>query len=195
MIGRLLLAGVAGGAIVFVMSGAQNAVLPAAEPRSLPAQAAILPVLKASIPRAGFYFFPGDALTRAMTAAERDAALADHGRRFREGPAGVIVYSAGGDDFAFGRRLATQFALSVIAALTASAILALGAGTATYGARVAVVCLTGVFAFVYLEPQYWNWYGFPASYTAARVAGGVVAWAAAGCAMAAIVGCSVKERG
>jgi hypothetical protein len=49
------------------------------------------------------------------------------------------------------------------------------------------VFLLGVFAFVYLEPQYWNWYGFPASYTLARVFGGVTAWLLAGLAMGAIV--------
>jgi hypothetical protein len=50
-----------------------------------------------------------------------------------------------------------------------------------------IVFLIGIFAFVYLEPQYWNWYGFPATYTIARVCGGVATWTISGAAMAAIV--------
>jgi len=43
------------------------------------------------------------------------------------------------------------------------------------------------FAYAYIEPQYWNWYGFPESYTMVRVLGGIVTWTAAGLALAAIV--------
>ena len=184
---QILLAGLTGGAIVFAMSAVQNAVLPAAEPRSMPAQAAILPVLRTSIPRAGFYFFPGTGLSRGMTTEQREAATADYQQRFREGPAGVLVYSPGGKEFQFGRQLAIQFLLSVVAALTAAGILAVMASANTYGARLGIMFLLGVFACVYLEPQYWNWYGFPATYTIARICGGVTAWTVAGFAMAAIV--------
>jgi hypothetical protein len=187
MFRQLLLAGLVGGAIVFVMSAIQNGVFPAAEPRSLPSQAAILPVLRASVPQEGFYFFPGGALSRDMTREQREAAQADHERRFKDGPSGILVYTPGGKEFAFGRRLMIQFLLSVLAALAAAAILAVVASTTTYGARVGIVFLLGCFAFVYLEPQYWNWYGFPASYTIARICGGVGTWTVAGLVMAAII--------
>jgi hypothetical protein len=80
-----------------------------------------------------------------------------------------------------------QFALSVAAALGASLIVALGASGTTYVTRVALVALVGASACIYLEPQYWNWYGFPAAYTVARIAGGLVAWTLAGLPIAAIV--------
>jgi len=77
--------------------------------------------------------------------------------------------------------------LSVIAALIAATILAMMVTTTTYGGRVGIMCLLGVFAFGYLEPQYWNWYGFPATYTITRVFGGVATWTISGAVMAAIV--------
>src|SRR6266550_3092853 len=78
------------------------------------------------------------------------------------------------------------FVLSAIAALIAATILAMMVTTTTYGGRIGIMCLLGVFAFGYLEPQYWNWYGFPATYTITRVFGGVATWTIAGAAMAAI---------
>jgi hypothetical protein len=186
MFRHILIAGVIGGMIGFVLSALQNAVLPAAEPKAMPDQPAILAALRA-IPQAGFYFFPGRGLSPSMTPDQKNAAQADYSRLFREGPVGVIAYSPGGGEFHFGRQLAIQLLLSVIAALAAASILAVMVTTTTYGGRVGIMCLLGIFAFVYLEPQYWNWYGFPATYTITRVFGGVVTWTISGAAMAAIV--------
>jgi hypothetical protein len=186
MFRRILAAGMTGGIIVFGLSAMQNAVLPSGAPRAMPEQPAILAALRA-IPQAGFYFFPGRGLSRSMTAEQRAAVQTDYMRLFREGPVGIVAYSPGGTEFHFGRQLGVQFALSVIAALIAATILAMTVTTTTYGGRVGIMCLLGVFAFGFLEPQYWNWYGFPATYTLTRVFGGVATWTISGTAMAAIV--------
>jgi hypothetical protein len=187
MIRQVLLAALAGGAIAFVFSAIQNSVFRGGEPRELPGQVVVLSALKAAIPEPGFYFFPGPALSSGMTKQEKTAAQADHDRRFKEGPTGILVYRTGGEDFQFGRRLAVQFLLGFFASLLAATILAITASATTYGTRALLVLLLGCFAFAYIEPQYWNWYGFPASYTMVRVLGGIVTWTAAGLAMAAIV--------
>lgn len=187
MLRQILFAGLAGGAIVFVLSGVQNAFLPRIEPRPLPSEVTLLPALRAAIPAAGFYYFPGGALSRGMSRTERAAVQAQHERNFKEGPTGVLVYRPGGEDFRFSRRLAVQFLLSLVAALVAASLLAFTAGASTYATRVGFVFLLGFFAFAYLEPQYWNWYGFPVVYTFARIVGGVASWALAGLAMSAIV--------
>jgi len=186
MFRQILLAGLTGGMIVFVLSALQNIVFPSGEPKALPEQPVILAALR-TIPQAGFNFFPGRGLTRSMTSEQKSAAQAEYLRLFREGPVGVIAYSPGGGEFHFGRQLAIQFLLSVIAALAAALILTVMVATTTYAGRVGIMCLLGVFAFGYLEPQYWNWYGFPAAYTITRVFGGVATWTIAGAAMAAIV--------
>jgi hypothetical protein len=184
---QILLATLAGGSIVFVLAALQNAAFPAGEPRSIPSESAILPVLRNSIPQPGIYYFPGGTLERTMSKEERRATQAEHERRFREGPTGILVIRAGGVGFHFGRRLAVQLALSLLAALAAATILATTASATTYATRLAIVTLLGAFAFLHIEPQYWNWYGFPATYTIVRVAGGVASWVIAGSAMAAIV--------
>ena len=186
MFRQILGAGVTGGVIAFILSAMQNAVLPAGAPRAMPEQPAILAALR-TIPRAGFYFFPGRGLSRSMTAEQQAEAQTDYRRLFREGPVGVVAYSPGGNEFHFGRQLAVQFALSLIAALIAATILAMMVTTTTYVGRVGIMCLLGVFAFGYLEPQYWNWYEFPTSYTISRVFGGVATWTISGSVMAAIV--------
>lgn len=187
MLRQILFAGLAGGAIVFVLSGVQNAVLPRIEPRPLPGETRILPALRAAIPAAGFYYFPGGALSRYMSKAERAAVQAQHERNFKDGPTGLLVYRPGGDDFRFSRRVAIQCLLGLVAALVAASLLAFMAGTSTYASRVGFVFLLGFFAFAYLEPQYWNWYGSPAAYTLARIVGGVAGWTLAGLAMSAVV--------
>jgi hypothetical protein len=186
MIIRIALAGLTGGAVLFLASAVQNALLPAADPRSLPQQDTVLPALGTAITEPGLYFFPGTSLSSSLTAAERAAAMTDYERRAAAGPSGVIAYVPHGADVRFGRRLVVQFALSVTAALGAAIILALGAGGTPYATRVLLVALVGACGFVYLETQYWNWYGFPGAYTAARVAGGVFAWTLAALPMAAI---------
>lgn len=188
MIRQVVLAGLAGGAILFILSAVKNAILPGIEPRPLPSESAIESVLSASIPAAGFYYYPGGQLKPGMSKEDRAAAQAEHRRRFKEGPTGVLIYRPGGEEFQFGRRLAVQFLLSVLAAMVAASILFLVAtGHSTYAVRVGIVCLLGLFAFAYIEPQYWNWYGFPAAYAAARVIGGVASWTIAGIVIAALV--------
>jgi len=53
MFRQILVAGVTGGLIAFVLSAMQNAVLPAGAPRAMPEQSAILAALR-TIPQAGF---------------------------------------------------------------------------------------------------------------------------------------------
>jgi len=188
MIKQILVGALAGGAIVFVLSAIFNSVrIAGAHPVSLPAETEALPFLRASIPKSGIYFFPGVTSSAGMTKEQKEAWQADYNRRYKEGPTGILVYSTGGKEFSFSSHLIVQFLLGFFAALTLAVILAMTASTTNYGSRVAVAVLMGLFAFAYIEPQYWNWYDFPAKYTIVRVLGGVVTWALAGLAMAGIV--------
>jgi hypothetical protein len=188
MIKQILLAALAGGAIVFVLSAIFNSVrIAGAHPVSLPVEAEVLPALRASIPKSGVYFFPGVTSSAGMTKEQKVAWQADYNRRYREGPTGIVSYSTGGKEFSFSSRLVVQFLIGFFASLAAAVILSMTASATGYSSRVASVVLMGMFAFVYIEPQYWNWYDFPAKYTAVRVLGGVITWAMAGLAMAGIV--------
>ena len=75
MFRQILVAGLTGGLIAFVLSGMQNAVLPAGAPRAMPEQPAILAALR-TIPQAGFlshFAINADDLPRARRFYEKCA--------------------------------------------------------------------------------------------------------------------------
>ena|ERR1700719_2267462 len=79
--------------------------------------------------------------------------------------------------------------VGLIAAFIAAWILGATASATTYGTRVMIVVLIGLFAEIYIDLPYWNWYGLPMNYTIGHLLGGILSWAVAGLAMAAIVKC------
>jgi hypothetical protein len=64
------------------------------------------------------------------------------------------------------RWLSIEFATEFLEALLAVFLLSQTRLT-TFGARVGFVTLAGVLAAIATNVSYWNWYGFPAVYTAA----------------------------
>lgn len=160
---RILLAGLAGGVLVFIVSGILHSSRKLAEVgiRAIPNEDLVLLAMRNSIPEAGFYYFPAPNLSP--------------------------MYKPGGEDSNFGKLLATQFLIGLAAAFIAAWILGATASGTTYGMRVIIIVLIGLFAEIYIVLPYWNWYGFPTDYAIGHVIGGVVSWAVAGLAMAAIV--------
>ena len=51
------------------------------------------------------------------------------------------------------------------------------------------VTLLGVFGFLTISVPYWNWYGFPADFTAAEAIDQSVGWLLAGLVLAGIIRC------
>ena len=180
---RIVIAGVVGGVIVFVWAFVAHVVLPLGEIGfdSLPNDEPVISALKGSVPESGLYFFPGFPNHRDATKEEQEAYAA----RVRQGPSGIVVYTAGGAEMMAPSQLVTELLTSVLAALVAAWVLAsVGGG---YGKRVLLVALLGLFGFVSILLSYWNWYGFPTDYTVANGATEVVGWLLAGLAMAKIV--------
>ena len=122
-------------------------------------------------------------MSKEEKAAEQSRYLA----KFKQGPTGILVYKPGGEDSNFGKLLATQFLIGLAGAFIAAWILGATVSATTYGVRVMIIVLIGLFAELYIVLPYWNWYGFPTNYTIGHLIGGVVSWAIAGLAMAAIV--------
>ena len=57
----------------------------------------------------------------------------------------------------------------------------------SFGSRVGFVTLAGVLAAITTNIPYWNWYGFPGSYTAAYMTIEIVGYLAAGIVAALIM--------
>lgn len=185
---RILLAGLAGGVLVFIVSGILHSSTKLAEVgiRAIPNEDLVLLAMRNSIPEAGFYYFPAPNLS-PMSKEDKAAEQSRYLAKFKQGPTGILVYKPGGEDSNFGKLLATQFLIGLAAAFIAAWILGATASGTTYGMRVIIIVLIGLFAEIYIVLPYWNWYGFPTDYAIGHVIGGVVSWAVAGLAMAAIV--------
>jgi hypothetical protein len=185
---RIVLAALAGGVLVFIVSGVLHSSTRLAEVgiRSIPNEDLVLLTMRNSIPEPGFYFFPAPDLSpmsKEQKAAEQSKYLA----KFKQGPTGILIYKPGGEDLNFGKLLIIQFLIGLIAAFIAAWILGTTVSATTYGTRVMIVVLIGLFAEIYIDLPYWNWYGFPMNYIIGHLLGGALSWAVAGLAMAATV--------
>src|SRR4051794_28274263 len=128
----------------------------------LPREDAVLDMLRSSIPADGLYFFPGKNL-REKTPPQQEAAWE---AKYHAGPTGFLVYHPAGGDPLSPVKLLTQFLGNLLAASIAAFIISLV--FASYGQRVLVITLLGVFAWLTISLIYWNWYGYPGSFFVAQ---------------------------
>jgi hypothetical protein len=77
--------------------------------------------------------------------------------------------------------------LNILLALFAAVLLSMAPGLTNYISRVGFVTLLGLIVGLMTNVEYWNWYGFPLSYTIASVAVAVVGFLAIGLIAAAFV--------
>lgn len=130
--------------------------------KHLPDEDKLIASLKTDKDEQGLYFFPGKDFRHSTK--EQDQAWEN---KFRNGPAGLIVFRApGGNPFSAGK-LVVQFLSNLSSALAAAFIAAsLYAG---FWRRVLVVTILGVVACSAVSTIYWNWYGFPTSFFIAQL--------------------------
>jgi len=185
MIKKVLLGTIVGAVAIFLVSFAWH-MTPIAETgiTSLPHEEVLGPAMKLAISQPGWYMFPGIDVSKQSDPAEQKRFSA----AFVKGPTGLLIYHPGGEEFSFGKLLVNQFLFSVGSALVISLLLAMAAGALPgFGQRVLFICIVALFGAFTTDLPYWNWYGFPLNYTIAHLAGIVLTWAVAGCAIAAVV--------
>lgn len=188
MVKKTLVGALVGGAIVFLVSGFLHMATRLGEYgiRTLPAEDAVMSAMRASIHEPGFYFFPGINMSSSMSKEQSQTEQTRYLDKFKEGPTGILIYKTGGQGFDFPRLLVVQFIIGLAAAFIVGWILATTAGATTYWTRFFIVLLLGLFAGMYINLPYWNWYGFPGNYMIAQILVGAASWGVAGLAMAAI---------
>jgi len=181
---QIVLGGLAGAVIVFVVSAIFHMATGLGEAgiKTLPNEDAVLSMMRTSIPESGLYVFPAAEMNQKSAASQ-----AAYLEKYKAGPTGILAYSTGGKDLAFGKLLVNQFLFSLVSGLLIAWVLAMTASATTYTTRVRIVLIAALFGgFVYILP-YWNWYGFPAAYVAGELGTWAASWLIAGLAMAAIV--------
>ena len=190
MFKKIVLGGIIGGVIVFIALSIVHMASGLGEVgvKSLPAEGILGPAMHLAIHEPGFYFFPAPDMAPGKTKEQKDAAQKQWEEKWRKGPTGILIYSPGGTPFSFGKLLTNQFVICLAAASLIAWLLAMaGGGLQSYGSKVLFVAIVGLFAGVFVDLPYWNWYGFPADYTITRIVTDAVCWAIAGLGMAKVM--------
>jgi hypothetical protein len=165
---RIVLAGVLGGLAMFVWSFIAHMVLGLGLVgiKDLPSEQAVLTTMHENVPQSGMYLFP--ALTaKSGSREQQNAAMKVYQDKIASGPSGILIYHPSGQTALSAGQLLTEFGTNVLQGLLAALLLSLATGVRSYASRVAFVTAAGVLAAISTNISYWNWYGFPGSYTAA----------------------------
>ena len=181
MMGRIVLAAIAGGIAMFIVMSILH-MSPVAQIgfSQMSDDGPVLAALQTGTHNApGLYIYPTVDMHAKDAMAKSEAA-----REVK--PSGIFVYHPPGAPGISARLLVTEFLTEILQSLIA-AILLSTAALATYFGRVGFVLLTGIVASVTTNVSYWNWYGFPGSYTLANMGIEVAGFFAAALAIAALI--------
>jgi hypothetical protein len=166
---RVLLAGILGGIAMFVWTTIAHMVLPLGEAgfREIPDEQSVVGAMNSAIgDQAGFYIFPGPGLGPNPTREQRSEAMKRMAEDFPKHASGLLIYHPAGRSFSFGKSLGTEFVTELLEAILIVFLLT-RTRLQSFGARVGFVFVAGILAVTATNISYWNWYGFPANYTAA----------------------------
>lgn len=140
--------------------------------------------LSGSLGRArGLYIYPAV----HSAAADQNAEGKAYEASLNAGPSGLLIYLPVGDSISAQRAMPEQLLVTLAMATLAAGLLSMTPSRGGFGSRVAFVAGLGIFASVPAHMTYHAWFGFPASYTAARILLDFGPWVAASLVLAAIV--------
>ena len=141
---------------------------------------AVMAMLNENVPQPGLYFFPGMDMSK-QTKEQRDAWAA----KYKAGPSGLLLVQPKGGDPMMTSQLVISFISDLLCALLAAFILASTVGSC--GCRVAMVASLGLFSWLAISIQQWNWYNFPFTFVALDAINQVIGWTLAGFLMATMI--------
>jgi hypothetical protein len=165
---RVFLAGVLGGIAMFIWTAIAHMFLPLGETgvREIPDEPAVVATMQNGLKEPGFYIFPGVGAGENPSREQRSQAMKRMAETYREHASGILIYHPPGRSLAFGRMLGVEFITEIIEAILVVFLL-VQTRIQTFGGRVGFVLIAGMLAAITTNIPYWNWYGFPANYTAA----------------------------
>jgi hypothetical protein len=187
---RIILAAVLAGMALFAWQSISHMVVGLGEVgiREIPNEDAVLAAMRQSIPEPGFYFFPGMRLPPNATKEQQQAAMKQWEAKYTSGPAGILIYHPRGEQPMSPKQLLGQLAGSMVAALIAGFLLSRAVGSLScFASRIGFVVLLGLLPSVMVHFPYWNWYGFPTSYSLAALTDHILGFAVMGAVLAAFI--------
>src|SRR5437879_1472071 len=164
---RIIIGGFVAGVAMFMWGAISHMVLGLGEAgiKQIPDEAQVIPAMQANIKETGFYFFPGMDQTAGMTKEQKAAAEKKWCEKYLAGPRGVLIYHPDGEQALSTKQLLSQLGAQIIVGIILAIVLAQARGLTSYGARVGLVTLLGLLPFLMVNFPYWNWYGFPSTFT------------------------------
>lgn len=186
---RVLLAGLLAGVAMFAWTSLAHMVLPLGDAgiKEIPNEPGVLSAMHSTLGEAsGFYFFPGTGLGPNATMQQKRAAMDQYGQKLAVNPSGILIYHPAGAMPMTTGQLATEFFTELIEALLVVVLLSQTRLT-SFISRLGFVIVAGMLATIATNVSYWNWYGFPAAYTAAYMTTGIVGFICAGLVAAAVM--------
>ncbi len=184
---RIVIAGLLGGIAMYAWSVIAHVVLPLGQAgiKELPNEQPVLSALSASVGDShGLFLFPR--MNPGSTMQQYQQKLANT-------PSGLIVYHAPGGSAMTPGQLITDFITELMEALLAAFLVA-QTRIATFAGRLGFIAVLGVLANMATNIPYWNWYGFPGTYTASYIFMGVMAFVVAGLVIATMLGRRTAAR-
>jgi len=173
---RILLGGILGGLGLFVWGGLSHMVIGLGEVGIQNIQRPVYDSMKTAVSRQGFYFFP-----------ESDG-KGNIKEEFKGGPTGILIYRLNGAGAPMTGQLMNETILNIVQALLAAYLLSLAATKLTrYPQRVGFVFVLGILSAIATNIEYWNWYGFPSSYTIGAIVDKLIGFMVVGLVVAAFV--------
>jgi len=183
---RIVLAGAFGGIAMFAWMSVAHLVLPlgaAGISQITNNEPALLADMHNAIGQEpGLYMFPSFRDIPDHSAASMQA----YERKLAANPSGLLIYHPPGAKAMTPGQLITEFLLELIEALLAVFLLA-QTRLVSYAARVGFVTVVGILAALPTNVSYWNWYGFPTSYTMAYMTSQILGFVVAGLVAAALL--------
>ena len=153
---------------MFIWSFIAHDLLPLGETgmREFKDEAAMLDALKTNLGDAGgLYHFPGHKAGPNATRQEKSETMKRAIEKTASGPSGMLIYYPT-REFTFGKLLGIEFATELLEAILVVFLLT-QTKIESFGGRVGFALIAGILAAITTNIPYWNWYGFPSSYTAA----------------------------
>lgn len=180
---RTLIAGIAGGVVMFFWSFVSHTILPIGEMGVTTKwnEAATIAAMKNDIREPGLYFFPGGD-KEDMSDPARYAAWEE---KYKAGPRGILVYHPTGEEPMGPKMLGTELLSNILAGIAAAFVI--GWLICSFSGRILASGLIGFIGWLSIDVSLWNWYGFPGMYAVGQGIDQVVGWLLSGVAIAFVL--------
>ena len=169
---RIFLAALLGAAAMFAWTAIAHMALPLGEAgvQNTMNDEALLSAMKSTVKdQDGLYIYPSMGLPPDASHAQQAEAMKTYPEKLEKNPSGFFIYHpAGSRPMAMGKFLTIEFITELIEAFIAVWLLA-QTRIVTFGGRIGFVVAIGILAAISTNVSYWNWWGFPGTYTAAYI--------------------------